>query len=136
MHGDLFDIFHLIFRQGDAVTVAIERGEQGRAFFALQHRGETDAGNGQVCRLRHARCPGKADLVRLFEQGAGGGFHAHAFGYAACDTLQEGAHLVVEAVVVAQEHFQAGGVRAGKENTFCLRADGQDVPLGARSSEF
>ena len=54
-------------------------------------------------------------------------FHAHAFGDAPRETFEQGDHLIVEAIIVAEQNFHAGGGGTCDKNLFCGRFDRQDV---------
>ena len=54
-------------------------------------------------------------------------FHAHAFREAPGDALQQSDHLVVETIIIAKQHFHAGGGGTGDENLACRGFDRQDI---------
>ena len=63
----------------------------------------------------------------MFQHCAGGIFHAHAFGDAPRETFEQGDHLIVEAIIVAEQHFHAGGGGTRDKNLFGGRFDRKDV---------
>ena len=63
----------------------------------------------------------------MLQHRARGVFHAHTFGYASREPFEQGDHLVIETVIVAEQNFHAGGGGTGDKDLLCGRLDRQDI---------
>ena len=119
--------FPLAGRQFDRGAVAARRGGDGVALLALERVVEAEDGDDDLGRLGGREGVVDAGRGRLVKRAARAVLDLRALDGALDDALEQRDQLRADAVVVAEEHVAAGGVRPDDEQAGRIAAEREDA---------